>query len=430
MNKTVIDTNWEEIFRDYNVINKINKDGFFVITSKQINSYKEARLMAKFDHKAQLPQIFNDNNLTILPINRGTYIIGHFEAYLKFQESKVEIKTVSFPSYLESLNYKDISSESTVINCAFVSNILQDFIEEKELYPTVSGRMSSSKFSFNISKKFSDKLFEINVENSQIEIDGGFEGEKSLAIIEAKNYISDDFLVRQLYYPFRLWREKVSKIVRPLFISYSNGIFHLREYQFFDPSYYNSISLIKEKKYIIQDGTFNLEELIFILNNTSIVEEPKVAFPQADKFERVINLCELLSMKEVMTKEEITLNYGFDRRQTDYYSNAAKYLGLLENIKDPITGQIACRLTSLGLKLFKENLIQRRKSFVRLILQHEVFKKVLSLTLKDGEVPNKRFIVDIMQQCNLYEINSSSTFIRRASTIIGWINWILDQLEE
>ena len=32
-----------------------------------------------------------------------------------------------------------------------------------------------------------------NVNNSQIEIDGGFEGVETLSLIEAKNSLSDDF---------------------------------------------------------------------------------------------------------------------------------------------------------------------------------------------------------------------------------------------
>jgi hypothetical protein len=64
-------------------------------------------------------------------------------------------------------------------------------------------------FDFNINS--SKGLFKVNVGNSQIEIDGGYEGDSSLNLIEAKNYISDDFLVRQLYYPYKLWNNKITK---------------------------------------------------------------------------------------------------------------------------------------------------------------------------------------------------------------------------
>ena len=34
--------------------------------------------------------------------------------------------------------------------------------------------------------------------------------------------------------------------------------------------------------------------------------------------------------------------------------------------------------------------------------------------------------IEIMKHCDLYNIESESTYKRRASTIRGWIEWILD----
>ena len=85
---------------------------------------------------------------------------------------------------MESIDYKDITSESIAINCAFVSKILHDFTGEENLLPTVSGRMSSSVFDFTINS--GQNILKINVDNSQIEIDGGYEGDSSLNLIEAK----------------------------------------------------------------------------------------------------------------------------------------------------------------------------------------------------------------------------------------------------
>lgn len=155
--------------------------------------------MTKFDHRSQLPKLFIDHNLSILPTSRGTYEIGKFKTFCDFNKDDIEITPIDFPTFLESIDYKDITSESIAINCAFVSKILHDFTGEENLLPTVSGRMSSSVFDFTINS--GQNIFKINVDNSQIEIDGGYEGDSSLNLIEAKNYISDDFLIRQLYYP-------------------------------------------------------------------------------------------------------------------------------------------------------------------------------------------------------------------------------------
>jgi len=384
--------------------------------------------MTKFDHKSQLPKLFANNNLSILPTSRGGYVIGTFEIFSDFNIDDVAVTPIEFPTFLESLDYRDITSEATAINCAFVSKILHDFTEEDNLLPTVSGRMSSSSFSFDINS--SNGLFNINVGNSQIEIDGGYEGDNSLNLIEAKNYISDDFLVRQLYYPYKLWSGKIQKQVRPIFLTYTNGIFHLREYAFTNINHYNSLVLIKHKKYVVQDGAINIEIIQEILDKTKTIKEPEIPFPQADSFERVINLCELLKQKDFITKEEITQSYDFDSRQTDYYSNAGKYLGILETGKDILSGQIGCYLTPKGKQIFNINLVDRQKEFIKIIISHSAFKQTLKLYLENGEIPTKENIVEIMKKSKLHKVGSDSTYYRRASTITGWINWIMNQLEE
>ncbi len=428
MSKSKNDIAWEKIFDKYKIIDKVLANGHSIISSTNINEFREARLMTKFDHKSQLPKLFADNNFSILPTSRGGYVIGTFETFSKFNTDEIEVTKIEFPTFLESLDYRDITSEATAINCAFVSKILHDFTEEDNLLPTVSGRMSSSSFSFDINS--TKGLFNINVGNSQVEIDGGYEGDKSLNLIEAKNYISDDFLVRQLYYPYKLWSGKIQKQVRPIFLTYSNGVFHLREYSFADINHYNSLVLVKHKKYVVQEGAFNIESIQEILDKTKTIKEPEIPFPQADSFERVVNLCELLKQKEFITKEEITQSYDFDSRQTDYYSNAGKYLGLIETGRDSLSGQIGCYLTDKGKQIFSTNLVDRQKEFVRLIVSHSAFKETLKLYLGNGEMPTKENIVEIMKQSKLHKVDSNTTYFRRASTITGWINWIMNQIEE
>ena len=284
MNKSKNDIAWEKLFEKYRILEKLANNERILISSTEINQFREARLMTKFDHRSQLPKLFIEHKLSILPTSRGTYEIGMFETFCDFNKEEVEVTSIEFPTFLESIDHKDITSEAIAINCAFVSKILHDFTGEENLLPTVSGRMSSSLFDFTINSK--QNTVNINVENSQIEIDGGFEGDTSLILIEAKNYISDDFLIRQLYYPYRLWSNKITKRVRPIFLTYSNGIFHLREYEFTSPELYNSIQLLHHKKYVVQEGSINIENIQNILERIQVVEEPELPFPQADSFER------------------------------------------------------------------------------------------------------------------------------------------------
>lgn len=379
--------------------------------------------MTKFDHSINLPKLFSDNNLAILPITRGSYIISKFEAYKQFEQMDDEVIRAIFPEHIESIDYENITSEAMAINCAFVSNIIADFLEEEELLPTVSGRMSSDSFSFNIRNITSNSNIMVNVVNSQLEIDGGFEGISQLALIEAKNFISDDFLIRQLYYPYRLWSNKVLKRITPVFLVYTNGIFNLYKYEFQDPDNYNSLLLIKQKNYSIEATEITLDEIIAVLNRTYYVEEPEVAFPQADSLKRIINLCELLSQND-MTKDDITLNYAFDPRQTNYYTDAGRYLGLINKYKE--NSQIFFSLTDEGKRIVHSKYKIRQLKFVGAILKHRVFAETLRLYLKHSEMPARSEIVNIMRECKLYQVEAESTFYRRASTVASWINWILD----
>ena len=98
-------------------------------------------------------------------------------------------------------------------------------------------------FDFNIGNLKNQSLSTVTVNNSQIEIDAAYEGIHSLALFEAKRDLSEDFLVRQLYYPYRVWKSRMTKPVRPLFLVYSNGIYRIYEYEFKDPNNYSSTAL-------------------------------------------------------------------------------------------------------------------------------------------------------------------------------------------
>jgi hypothetical protein len=85
-------------------------------------------------------------------------------------------------------------------------------------------------------------------------------------------------------------------------------------------------------------------------------------------------LCELLNENVFISKENITLNYDFNSRQTDYYLNAGKYLDLIydEKIDDTLGGS----LTEKGVKLFELSIKERQIEFIKYILSHKVYNEV------------------------------------------------------
>lgn len=419
------DSAWENLFDKYNILDAVRNQGEFVISASQIKEFREPRLMTKFDHKVNLPAIFARNNLAILPVTRGDYVISSFSAYKEFETPSDEVQRISIPAHIQSLMPQFLVSEAIALNCANACGILSDFLEDDELVSTVSGRMSSGEFNFNIDTASGTKSIAVN--NSQIEIDAAYEGIQYLSLFEAKRDLSDDFLVRQLYYPYRVWSNRVTKPVKPVFLIFSNGVFNLYQYQFSDPQSYNSLQLVKQKNYVIATEIC-LADIENLLRNVVEVQEPEISFPQANSMTRIINLIELLYEKP-MTKQDITSEYAFDERQTNYYTDAGRYLGLIDKCHDD-DRNILFQLSPQGRYIMGLEYKARQLAIVSQILSHKVFRETLKLHLQCGEMPDAQTIVQIMKGASLYNVKADSTYFRRSSTIIGWVNWILSIIEE
>ena len=153
--KSKLDNNWEKLFEKYDILEEVNREGFFDITATQINEFREARLMTKFDHRTNLPKLFKDNKLSILPKTRGSYVIGKFDAYEYLSYEDIKPKKLSLPIHIKSIETNNIYSEAVALNCAFSSGVINDVLGE-ECLPTVSGRMSTSAFDFKIQTEITE----------------------------------------------------------------------------------------------------------------------------------------------------------------------------------------------------------------------------------------------------------------------------------
>ena len=425
------EVSWGKLFDKYDIVERVRKEGGFRITAEQIKEFREPRLMAKFDHKKNLPSAFYAHGLGILPVSRGDYIIGPFKLFAAHpdpDEVNLAIKA-SLPGTVESVTPDSISSESVALNCAWDSNMLHGFLGEEILYPTLSGRMGSRPFAFRIHDELGVRNSEISVDGAQIEIDAAYEGPGSIVVIEAKMNLAEDFIVRQLYYPFRHFSAlAVTKRVRAVYLTYSGGVFHLDEYSFEDPLDYNSITLVKSGRYVLGASSLSYEDLWKMLESTTGEPEPDgIPFPQADTFARVVNLCERLALKS-MTKEDIEECYGFDPRQADYYYNAAAYLGLAKKVG----GRGSCAvLTPAGRDWATLSVAQRNSGLILRILCHEPFRRVLRLALLRGTVPETGEIRNVLLATNPRLGDAcKATYGRRASTVRHWTQWMLNLVRQ
>jgi hypothetical protein len=416
------DVAWEVLFETHSILERILKRGVYEISAASINKLREARLMTKFDHYIQLPSIFKQHGLTIQPNSRGTYLIGHFQSYQNLPpppETDEDIERVPFPVEIETI-------DPTNLLCAYNAGIITDLFGEPATI-TVLGRMSTGQFTYHINDTWRGTPYEVRVENAQCEVDSGFETPHIFAVVEAKNETVSDFLIRQLYYPYRLWAARTRKEVIPIFMTFSNDVFTFYVFRFSDDNLYNSIELVTRKRYQIGEREIDLEDIIRALEATLVVPEPEqIPFPQADSFTRIVDLMAQLYGAAQLSQEEITTNYAFDLRQTQYYTNAARYLGLVERHTNRDLGT-SYTLTHDGERIMGLRQAQQRNlALVEAILKHRVFNETLRLYLQQAGRPSVEQTVEIMRAAELgLDQEGTTTIRRRAQTVLAWIDWII-----
>ncbi|KLA46502.1 type II restriction enzyme [Ligilactobacillus ruminis] len=432
------DKAWEEILCNYPIEEKTRNGGVFEISSKDIKKFREPRLMTKFDTSESVAAPLRKLHLNILPTSRHSYAIGRFKLYKKFPDmSKIKPKFIEMPDY-ETLRVENITSESNAINALIASKGLARFLEEDEnlFTETFNGRMGSGNFSFNVDLDLKNKYGnnmqqEISVNCAQLEIDGGFESPKSVSIMEAKNIINEDFNIRQLYFPYRKYEKMVDKKVRLIFSQYTNSTYYLYEYIFTDINSLSSIELLNKGVYTFEDQSISESDINNILESTNpIIDDDKgkgatTPFVQADKFDRIISLLEhLVSIPDnTMTTSEVAEFLEVVTRQAAYYPAAGEYLEIFDRSQK---GYV--KLTDLGLKIGKSKYRDKQLMLVEQIFKHKIFHQLYEEIRKKGCLPDGKIVMKKMKDMNVCD--SESTIERRSRTVISWLEWIFNLVED
>jgi hypothetical protein len=188
-------------------------------------THEEPRLMASMDSRERLPSVFAERGLFVLPVSNGRYAIVRGRGYQELEDLG-EPRTFQsrLPFEMTALAYG--TGETGRILHAFHSGVLNDFTAVPEMYQVVGGKSRTSNFEFRV-----DGSGTISVEGAGMEVDMGFEGRNSLILIEGKAHRRENFLIRQLYYPYRSFRDFQSKNVRAFFFVADAGTFSLWEYR-------------------------------------------------------------------------------------------------------------------------------------------------------------------------------------------------------
>lgn len=252
---------WHKIFRDLGMEKNDFTTSFFEISAKQIKevcqkfnktSEKEPRLLCKQDSREDRPEIFIEKNLFILPVKNGHYIITEGEGYTDIPEIKgepIEFRP-ELEFELETLKVGD--SEMQHLDYAFAINLITEFMKDNSLILSIRGRKYTKVFDFKLGKH------KINTESVQIEVDAGYEGKEQLVLVEAKNSDANNIIIRQLYYPYRMWGEHTNKKIVTLFFQKGKGqdynVYSFWKFEFTNRYDYNSIKCVESAKYRVVKG--------------------------------------------------------------------------------------------------------------------------------------------------------------------------------
>lgn len=423
---TLASTAWEKIIHDYDIMDEISRKGYYCISAKTIKKYREPRLMAKWDSNENLPAALRERHLNILPVSRSEYLLSNVNLYEPLPEFVTsEPGNINHITQLdlESLDCGNITSESNAINAMVATGTLDSFLGDGDrTVETFNGRMGTDAFCFEINR-YSGGSLTVHVDRAQMEIDGGFENQKNVIIIEAKNVLHPDFHIRQLYYPYRVWLQRVKKPIRLIFCQYYNMMYRLIEYRFADPQNYSSIERISSAYYTFQDVSVTESDIINLWKTITPVPDvlkPDIPFPQADKMDRIISLMEHMQDNEPMTTADITDYMGLDVRQSNYYASAGRYLDLFERQSH---GSTECTLTPQARQILSLDYKNRQLALVSRILSHQVFHEFFGRLFIDKISP-ARLRSEVATYLEQRNICNHTTSKRRASTVLGWLRWI------
>lgn len=396
---------WTEIFKKFPIIDKVDESGYYDIGADDIKFFKEPRLMCKVDYREGMPTIMAENGLSILAINNGLYRIARNSPFININELNTKSVTDIPPPDLITLNHINPSSESAALDIAYATGILDKVFNEPSRL-TIRGRKRCD-LDFNIGR------ISYPVRGVQVEVDGGYESDLGIHLIEAKIGSTSNINIRQLLYPHRYWhnfsnlRKKVSSYV----FLYQEGIYRFIPFHAEGDCY--TVDHSGEK-------LFKLSEKIPSINLMTIspqvgVTKGFVPFPQADKLEKVIAILIKITESESTPKEDLFLMFDLVPRQIDYYTNAVLWLGLIEyNNKTQ-----EFKPTERGLEISKKSYTTQIAEVAKIILTNSVFNFALHNPHK--AVPNPIRINN--------GLTTESTYNRRMMTVFSWLNHIKKILE-
>lgn len=403
---------WAELATQLNIdwskpVNKLSETELKVA----LGGRRDLRLLVSMDTEEKLAQILRSHNRFVLPRSRTEWAVVEGRGYQCLEDpGEPETFPSRLPVHLTTAAYG--RGESRFLFHAYNSGLLSHFSGTNNLYPTIAGKGATPNFRFKI-----DGHGQLNVEGAGMEVDMVFESlDPSVLLFEAKVGRKDNFLIRQLYYPYRAHRDFQEstgrKRVRPFFFiaEPERETYSLWEFEWTDPEDYEAIQLVagRARRYRVEEVAVDPDLY------TEISPDPAVPEIQANDLSKVTTLPFLIP-QGIDTAKKWADYYGFAVRQGNYYESAAEGLGLVRSD----AGVFA--LTELGKRFVSLSPGERDELVSSRLLKIPIFNRVFNLAHERGPdgVGDSEVARMIAETRNL----SGKTPSRRASSILAWFHW-------
>lgn len=396
---------WEKIFqaKQFDVsldLHYITADEIKAITSK------EPRIMAKVDNSSDLPPALKKHGYFLLPVRNGKYAIVRGEGFHRLENrvspdthvSRIKFPLTTAARGMSEMQYLDFSVHAGALEAA---------LHKDALYQSIRGREYTRAFSFNVGNT------KLDTESVQIEVDSGLEGKDCIVLVEAKIDNPEDFIIRQLFYPYNHFKMvSPNKTIIPVFFTYepTDKLYNYWIYEFTNPEDYNSIQLRETRTlFITTEQELSLEQ----------IEEPEGAaiyrelVPQANDLDKVIELVFKVG-EGVNNYRDIAQHFGFNERQSSYYREAAEALGLVI-VEDGRYSTTEHGKYLIGLPTDKRNIF-----FVELLSGFNLIRASLDTLQKSGKLTEHDLAELIAKNSAL----SGTTIPRRAQSLKAWLKWM------
>ena len=209
---------------------------------------QEPRLMTKFDARGARPEALRENGLFLLPETNGSYLLLREDGYCDLPTVKgenIEEFEAKFPFPLVSL--RDATSEMSQLDRLFQCKLIERIIGTDEIYATIRG--APFRAAFQLSRWRTGRVFGAPAFNTKLTRATKRATKSSCS--RAKNTTPQDFLIRQIYFPYRVYLDRFGKRVRLFFFNYSatSGVNSFYEYRFADPRQYRSIEVCSSQHF-------------------------------------------------------------------------------------------------------------------------------------------------------------------------------------